>query len=180
MKKLIILDRDGVVNEDSDAFIKSPEEWRALPGSLEAISLMNKAGFKVVLATNQSGLARGLFDEKMLSQIHGKMEAALAEVHAKITHIFYCPHGPLDGCFCRKPLPGLLLQAKEAFGYDSLQNIPFVGDSWRDIEAAIAGGALPILVKTGKGEATAQKYAKQLENIAQYDNLLAFAKRYCL
>jgi D-glycero-D-manno-heptose 1,7-bisphosphate phosphatase len=180
MKKLIILDRDGVINEDSDEFIKSPEEWRAIPGSLEAIALMNQTGFHVALATNQSGLARGLFDEKTLAQIHGKMEAALAQINAKISHIFYCPHGPLDGCLCRKPLPGLLVQAKEAFGYDTLKEVPFVGDSWRDIEAAIAGGALPVLVKTGKGEKTAQKYAKELENIAQHDNLLAFAKSYCL
>ncbi len=179
MKKLIILDRDGVINEDSDDYIKSPEEWLPIPGSLEAIALMNQAGFTVVVATNQSGLARAYYDETTLAQIHDKMHAALFAVKAKVAHIFYCPHGPDEGCLCRKPLPGLLLQAKELFNLASLKDVPFVGDSWRDIEAALAAGALPVLVKTGKGQKTAQKHAHELMNIPQFDNLLSFARSYC-
>jgi D-glycero-D-manno-heptose 1,7-bisphosphate phosphatase len=178
MKKLIILDRDGVINEDSDDYIKSPEEWHPIPGSLEAIALLNQAGFEVVVATNQSGLARGYYTVSTLHEIHAKMHTALVKVNAKVTEIYYCPHGPEDNCTCRKPRPGLLLQIKAAYGLSSLSEVPFVGDSLRDIEAALEAGAIPVLVKSGKGEKTLHKYAKELQHVLQYDNLLSFAKEF--
>ncbi len=151
--KLVILDRDGVINEDSDAYIKSPEEWRPIPGSLEAIARLNREGYSVVVATNQSGIARGLFDLPMLLRIHEKMHKALAEVGGAVDAIFYCPHGPKDRCRCRKPQPGLFEEIGERLRAP-LAGVPSVGDSRRDIEAANAVGAQPILVRSGKGERT--------------------------
>jgi D-glycero-D-manno-heptose 1,7-bisphosphate phosphatase len=150
-ERYVLLDRDGVINQDSDQFIKSPEEWQALPGSLEAIALLNAEGFKVAVITNQSGLARGLFDQAMLDQIHGKMYRMVAEKGGTIEAVYFCPHGPESSCDCRKPKPGLL----KAFAMDKcvdLKEIPFIGDSLRDIQAALAVGAQPILVKTGASE----------------------------
>lgn len=151
--KLIILDRDGVINEDSDAFIKSPGEWIPIPGSLDAIARLNQAGYQVAVASNQSGLARGLFDVNALEQIHKKFLGLVADKGGEILMIRYCPHGPDDNCDCRKPRPGLLRDiANEA--QVSLQNVPVVGDSLRDLQSAVAVGASPILVRTGKGEKT--------------------------
>ncbi|MEO5573987.1 MAG: D-glycero-beta-D-manno-heptose 1,7-bisphosphate 7-phosphatase [Gammaproteobacteria bacterium] len=147
---LIILDRDGVINYDSDAFIKSPAEWHPIPGSLEAIARLNQAGSKVVVASNQSGIARGLFDLNMLNQIHKKMQDELAQVGGVIETILFCPHAPEDSCDCRKPRPGLLLKIAQQFNRH-LTDVPAVGDSLRDIQAALAVGARPILVRTGKG-----------------------------
>ena len=152
-KQFVILDRDGVINEDSDNFIKSPEEWRPLPGSLEAIALLNRHGYEVVVITNQSGIARGLFDRATLEKIHDKMRSLVEKSGGKIAAIYICPHGPADHCACRKPKPGLL----EQFAREQnvrLSNIPLIGDAQRDIEAALAVGARPILVRTGKGEKT--------------------------
>jgi D-glycero-D-manno-heptose 1,7-bisphosphate phosphatase len=152
-RRYVLLDRDGVINYDSGDFIKSPEEWRPIEGSLEAIALLNRHGFEVVVISNQSGLARGLFDEAMLSTIHDKMHRLLAEKGGKITAIYYCPHGSESLCECRKPKPGLL----EKFALEknvNLKSVSYIGDSLRDIYAAQAVGAKPILVKTGKGEAT--------------------------
>ena len=153
MTRLVILDRDGVVNQDSEDFIKSPEEFVPLPGSLEAIARLNAAGYSVAVASNQSGIARGLFSEATLETMHRKLHDLLEAVGGHIDGIFYCPHGPDDHCDCRKPEPGLLRQIGEHFGVD-LAGVPVVGDSLRDLQSAMAVGAMPILVLTGKGEYT--------------------------
>lgn len=153
----VILDRDGVINEDSDAFIKSPEEWVPIPGSLEAIELLTLKGYRIVVLTNQSGIARGFFDETMLARIHERMVSAIEARGGRIEAIFHCPHGPEDFCGCRKPKPGLFHQFAQRFGVD-LAGIPAVGDSFRDLEAARTVGAAPILVETGKGERTLARY----------------------
>jgi D-glycero-D-manno-heptose 1,7-bisphosphate phosphatase len=150
--KLVILDRDGTINEDSADFVKSAEEWVPIPGALEAIARLNHAGWHTVIATNQSGLARGLFDMAGLNAIHARMNRELAALGGRIDAIFFCPHGPADGCDCRKPLPGLFVRIGERYGID-LQKIPAVGDSLRDVQAAASAGALPHLVRTGKGAA---------------------------
>ncbi len=151
--KLIILDRDGVINHDSDAFIKTPEEWRPIPGSLEAIARLNHAGFRAVVATNQSGIGRGLFDMATLNAIHEKMHKALAQVGGRIDAMFYCPHTADADCSCRKPRAGMLREIGERYGVD-LTGVPCIGDSLRDLEAAEAVEAQPMLVLTGKGEKT--------------------------
>ena len=151
--KLIILDRDGVINQDSDAYIKSPDEWIPLPGSLEAIAKLNRAGYTVAVATNQSGLARGYFDLKTLSAMHRKMEALLSELGGQVDAVFYCPHGPKDGCDCRKPSPGMLHEIGERF-QANLKKAFFIGDTISDMKAATAAGVKPVLVRTGKGEKT--------------------------
>ena len=151
MDKWLILDRDGVINCDSDAFIKSADEWQPLPGSLEAIAKLNAAGYRIVVISNQSGLARGLFDLNTLNAIHHKFQTLLAEHDGRIEHIYFCPHGPDDQCSCRKPLPGLFEQFASDFQLD-LSGIYAVGDSVRDLEAAHSAGASSVLVKTGKGE----------------------------
>jgi D-glycero-D-manno-heptose 1,7-bisphosphate phosphatase len=150
--KIIILDRDGTINHDSDEYIKSPEEWRALPGALEAISRLNHAGYHVVIATNQSGLGRGLMDVAALNAIHKRMLKQLAAVGGRVDAIFYCPHAPTDGCTCRKPMPGLIEQIAERFGLE-MQGVSFVGDTLSDMQAAVAAGCVPHLVLTGKFEA---------------------------
>jgi D-glycero-D-manno-heptose 1,7-bisphosphate phosphatase len=151
--KLIVLDRDGVINYDSEQFIKSPDEWRPIPGSLEAISRLNHAGFRVVIATNQSGLGRGLFDMATLIAINDKMHKALAQIGGRIDAVFYCPHTADSACECRKPKPGMLIEIGNRFGVE-LTGVPCVGDSVRDLQAAAAVEAQPILVLTGKGEKT--------------------------
>ena len=151
--KLIILDRDGVINYDSDQFIKSPDEWRPIPGSLEAIARLNHAGFRVVVATNQSGLGRGLFDTTTMIAVHDKLYKALAQVGGRIDAVFFCPHAADAGCDCRKPKPGLLIEIGQRFGIE-LTGVPCIGDSLRDLQAAEAVGAQPILVLSGKGEKT--------------------------
>jgi len=152
-QRYVLLDRDGVINRDSDDFIKSPEEWLPIEGSLEAIAMLNERGYKVVVVTNQSGIARGLFDAGMLEKIHDKMHRLLNEKGGAIAAVYYCPHGPESTCECRKPKAGLL----KAFAADfdaELAKIFVVGDSLRDLQAAQAVGAQPILVKTGKGQQT--------------------------
>jgi D-glycero-D-manno-heptose 1,7-bisphosphate phosphatase len=151
--KLIVLDRDGVINYDSEQFIKSPDEWRPIPGSLEAISRLNHAGFRVVVATNQSGLGRGLFDMAALIAINDKMHRALAQLGGRIDALFYCPHTADSACECRKPKPGMLIEIGNRFGVE-LTGVPCVGDSVRDLLAAAAVEAQPILVLSGKGEKT--------------------------
>lgn len=149
--KLVILDRDGTINYESDEYIKSPDEWRAYPGALDAISRLNHAGFHVVIASNQSGLGRGLIDVASLNAIHKKMLKELAIVGGRIDAIFYCPHTPSDGCTCRKPFPGLIEQIAERFGLD-IKGVPFVGDKLIDMQAAVAAGCVPNLVLTGNSE----------------------------
>lgn len=147
--KLVILDRDGTINRASDEFVKSPDEWHPLPGALEAISRLNHAGFHVVVATNQSGVGRGLFDMAALNTVHGRMLKLLAAVGGRIDAIFYCPHAPDDACACRKPAPGLLHQIEERYGFE-LKGVPYVGDSLRDLQAAHLAGCAPHLVLTGR------------------------------
>ena len=150
--KLVILDRDGTINADSADFIKTPEEWRPLPGALEAIARLNHAGWHVVVATNQSGLGRGLFDVAALNAMHAKMHKLLAAAGGKIDAVFYCPHTPDDLCQCRKPAPGLFEQIGERYVVN-LADVPAVGDAPRDAKGAVAAGCEPHLVLTGKGAA---------------------------
>ena len=149
--KLVILDRDGTINCDSDEYVKSADEWVPLPGALEAIARLNHAGWQVVIASNQSGLGRGLFDVAALNAMHAKMHKLLATAGGRVEAVFYCPHSPEETCNCRKPLPGLYEQIGERFGV-SLQGLPTVGDSLRDLQAGAAAGCAPHLVLTGKGE----------------------------
>ena len=151
--KLVILDRDGVINFDSDQFIKSPEEWKPIPGSLEAIARLNQAGYRVVVATNQSGIGRGLFDMAMLNSIHDKLYRSLSQVGGRIDALFYCPHSAELNCQCRKPRPGMFEDISRRFN-TPLLGVPSIGDSLRDLKASEAVGALPMLVKTGKGQRT--------------------------
>jgi len=154
--KLIILDRDGVINRDSDAFIKSPAEWIPIPGSMEAIARLNRAGFRVVVASNQSGVARGLFNMPTLNAIHQKLHTAAQLAGADIDAIFFCPHSADDNCDCRKPKPGMFHQIAKRFNV-SLKGVPNVGDSLRDLQAGFVVGCLPFLVLTGKGTKTRDK-----------------------
>lgn len=154
--KLIILDRDGVINFDSPQFIKSPEEWKPIPGSLEAIARLNQLGWRVVVATNQSGIGRGLFDMATLNAIHGKMLRALARVGGRIDALFFCPHAAELNCTCRKPRPGMLEEIGRRFNVE-LAGVPAVGDALRDLQAAAAVGARPVLVLTGKGRRTLEQ-----------------------
>jgi len=151
--KLVILDRDGVINIDSDHFIKHPDEWEPIPGSLEAIAQLNQAGFRVAIATNQSGIGRGLLDMATLNAIHGKMHRSLSQLGGRIDALFYCPHAANSNCECRKPRPGMLEEISRRFGTD-LEGVPCIGDSLRDLQICSAVGAQPILVRTGKGEHT--------------------------
>lgn len=170
--KLVILDRDGVINEDSDEYIKSMEEWLPIPGSLEAIARLHREGYRVVVITNQSGVARGLFQTDTLMLIHAKMIDAVRAKGGDIDSIFFCPHGPDDGCRCRKPLPGLYEEAADRLKIN-LQGVYAVGDSERDIVVARAVQAQPVLVRTGKGKRT-QKKSQQLDGVPVYDDLAAF------
>lgn len=154
--KLLILDRDGVVNYDSDAYIKSLDEWIPLPGAIEAIARLSKAGWTVAVATNQSGLARGYYDLPTLEAMHAKLRELVAEQGGEVGLILHCPHGPDDGCDCRKPKPGMLQQIAAHYGVP-LQGVWFVGDSSGDLMAACAVDCQPVLVKTGKGERTLAK-----------------------
>ncbi|MFN7096791.1 MAG: D-glycero-beta-D-manno-heptose 1,7-bisphosphate 7-phosphatase, partial [Gammaproteobacteria bacterium] len=173
--KLIILDRDGVINYDSPDYIKSPAEWRPIPGSLEAIAKLNNAGYKVVVATNQSGIGRGLFNLHTLHAIHKHLKESLAKVGGHIDFFAVCPHTPDDNCSCRKPRPGLLLQISQRYNC-SLQDVPVIGDSFRDIKAAVAVGARPILVLTGNG-VKAKIDLKPEHKVMIYKDLLEVANQ---
>ena len=172
MAQMVILVRDGVINHDSDDYIKSVDEWTPIPGSLEAIEVLKKAGYLVTVATNQSGIARGLYDEEVLQQIHNKMHDLLAQRGSSVDGVFYCPHAPWDNCACRKPKPGLLLQIAKQFDID-LSLTPFVGDTLRDIQAAEMANAIPVLVRTGKGEYVTQNFA-EANAVPIYDDLAHF------
>lgn len=166
----IILDRDGVINYESDDYIKSPEEWRAIPGSLEAIAKLNNNGYQVFIATNQSGIARGFYNIAMLDLIHEKLNRELAQFGGEITDIFFCPHHPEDNCLCRKPKPGLLQQIQEKYALD-LATTFFIGDSFVDVKAALSAGCLPMLVLTGKGQQSIEAYP-ELQNVPTFLNLV--------
>ena len=151
--KLVILDRDGVINYDSDRYIKSPGEWKPMPGSLEAIAKLTQAGYKVVIASNQSGIGRGLFDMDTLNAIHDKMHRAVQSLGGRIDAVFYCPHTSESKCSCRKPKPGMFLRIGACFNTD-LSEAFVIGDSLRDLQPAASVGARPVLVLTGKGGVT--------------------------
>jgi len=175
--KLVILDRDGTINADSDQFIKSPEEWEPLPGALDAIARLNHAGWHAVIASNQSGLGRGLFDVASLNAMHAKMHKMLSAQGGRIDAVFYCPHSPDEGCRCRKPMPGLFEQIADRFGVD-IKGVPVVGDGLRDLQAGVAAGCEPHLVLTGKG---AEFKGKTLPSeyppgTRMHDDLAAFAE----
>lgn len=176
---IIVLDRDGVINYDSDAYIKSADEWIPLPGSIEAMAELSRAGYQLVIATNQSGLALGLFDLDDLEAMHAKMRALVEDAGGEITAIFYCPHGPDDNCRCRKPKTGLL-DAIEAEFDTSLHGSYMVGDKLKDLQAALAKGCKPVLVKTGAGERTLQQLIREpdehLAGTAVFDDLAQFAR----
>jgi D-glycero-D-manno-heptose 1,7-bisphosphate phosphatase len=173
--KLVILDRDGTINHDSSDYIKSPAEWTPIPGSLEAIARLIQADYRVVVATNQSGIGRGLFDTRALFAIHDKLQRALGQVGGRIDAFFFCPHKADDNCHCRKPQPGMLLEVARRFNV-SLEDVFMVGDSRKDLEAAAAAGARPVLVLTGNGMKT-EKEGKLPRGTAVYPDLAAFARQ---
>ena len=166
--KLIVLDRDGVINHDSDAYIKSPEEWQPLPGSLDAIARLAKAGYRVVVATNQSGVGRGLFDLATLAAIHAKMNEAVAGAGGRLDAIFFCPHAADAHCACRKPAPGMMEEILRRFHGDPAA-VSAVGDSLRDLQAAVAVGMRPVLVLTGKGRRTMQAGGLPSQTVVRVD-----------
>lgn len=168
--RFVILDRDGVINQDSDDYIKSPEEWEPIEGSINAIARLSRAGYRVFVATNQSGIARGLFEIETLHDIHQKMLGEIQHQGGAIDAILFCPHGPDDYCNCRKPAPGLYLEIGSRTGH-SLRGVPVIGDSYRDLLAAETVGARPILVRTGKGMRTLQSHGDEIEHMAVCDDL---------
>ena len=173
-RELIILDRDGVINRDSKEFVKSPDEWIPLPGSIEAIARLSKAGYTLAVASNQSGLARGLFDRATLDAMHDKLHGLVNEAGGRIDRIVVCPHGPDDDCDCRKPKPGLFIQLGQHYG-QSLEGVIAVGDSLRDLQAAAAVNARPVLVRTGNGTETEKHLSDELGNVEVFDSLADFA-----
>ena len=172
--KLVILDRDGTINHDSEHFIKSLDEWRPIEGALEAIARLTQADYRIAVATNQSGIARGLLDTTTLIAIHNHLQRALGLVGGRIDGFFFCPHAADSACECRKPKPGMLLEIASRFNV-SLENVYMVGDARRDLEAAAAAGAKPVLVLTGKGRKT-QKEGKLPPGTAVFEDLAAFAE----
>lgn len=170
--KLVILDRDGVINHDSDGFVKTPDEWQPIDGSLEAIAALNRAGFQVAVATNQSGVGRGLIDPPTLEAIHEKMRRLVRDAGGDIGRIAYCPHHPDDECGCRKPATGMYEKIGRHFGRP-LDGVPIIGDSLRDLEAATAIGGRPILVLTGNGENTLSTLSARGETVEHYPDLAA-------
>ena len=171
--KLIVLDRDGVINFDSDRFIKTPEEWRATPGSLEAIAWLNQRGYRIAVATNQSGIGRGLLDIGAFNAINDKMTRQLAQVGGRIDAIFFCPHAADANCECRKPRAGMLREIARRFSIE-MKGVPVVGDSLRDLQAAEEVGAQPVLVATGKGKETL-KQGGLPPNTITHEDLASFA-----
>jgi D-glycero-D-manno-heptose 1,7-bisphosphate phosphatase len=172
--KLVILDRDGVINHDSDQYIKSPDEWKPIPGSLAAIARLNQAGYRVVVASNQSGIGRGLFETDTLMAIHDKMLKALAQAGGRIDAIFFCPHTNADNCDCRKPKPGMFREIAARFNAE-LAGVPAIGDSLRDLQVAATVGAQPMLVLTGKGRKTVDDPALPPETLVFPDLAAAAA-----
>jgi D-glycero-D-manno-heptose 1,7-bisphosphate phosphatase len=177
--KLIILDRDGTINQDRQDYVKSPDEWVPVPGALEAIARLNHAGWHIVVATNQSGVGRGTFDMATLNAMHAKMNQMLAAQGGRIDAVFFCPHVPDDHCGCRKPMPGLFVQIGERFGVE-LPDVPAVGDSLRDLQAGAAVGCPTHLVRTGRcadlDEEELARVCEQVPGTLVHDSLAAFAE----
>ena len=175
----VILDRDGVINQDSDDYVKSAAEWLPLPGSIAAIARLSQVGLRVAVATNQSGLARGMFDEAALAAMHDKMRDLVEQAGGQINGVFYCPHGPEAGCKCRKPATGMLQQIQQELAAPlgkTLAGCWFIGDSLRDLQAAHCFGCQPVLVRTGNGMATEAKLPESdIPNVLVYHNLAAAA-----
>jgi D-glycero-D-manno-heptose 1,7-bisphosphate phosphatase len=174
--KLVILDRDGTINHDSDQYIKSPAEWKPIKGSLEAIARLTQAGWRVVVATNQSGIGQGLFDMATLNAVHDTMHRAVHQAGGRIDAIFFCPHARNSDCECRKPKPGMLHEIAKRLNLD-LEGVPVVGDSLRDLQAAAAAGARPVLVLTGKGRKTRDAGGLPAGTVI-YPDLAAFAAQH--
>lgn len=173
--RLLILDRDGVINEDSPDYVRSVEQWRALPGSIEAIAALSRADFEVVVASNQSGLARGYFSLEDLEAMHEKMCGLVEAAGGRIGGVFYCPHHPDEGCGCRKPRTGLLEAIAREYGV-SVAGSFFVGDSTKDVDCALAAGAIPLLVLTGNGRATQAALLERGETVRVFADLAAVAR----
>jgi D-glycero-D-manno-heptose 1,7-bisphosphate phosphatase len=177
--KLVILDRDGTINEDRDDYVKSADEWVPIAGALEAIARLNHGGWHVVIATNQAGIGRGLFDMSALNDMHLKMNSMLAKVGGRVDAVFFCPHAPEDGCDCRKPLPGLFQQIALRYGM-KLDEVPVVGDTLRDLQAGVAAGCQPHFVRTGKGAlldaAGLNALQQQVPGTQVHANLVAFVE----
>ncbi len=172
--RLVILDRDGVINRDSTEFVKSPDEWIPLAGSLDAIATLHRAGYTVAIATNQSGIARGYFDWATLDAMHDKLHALVGDAGGRVDRIEVCPHGPDDESDCRKPKPGMLNRLVAHYGVEPASVIA-VGDSRRDLEAAVAAGVTPVLVRTGNGRDTEAGLDAALGNVEVFDDLAAVA-----
>ncbi len=173
--RLVVLDRDGVINQDSDAFVKSADEFIPLPGSIEAIASLSQSGFTVAVASNQSGLARGLFDRRALRAMHRKLRRLVDRQGGRIDRIVVCPHGPGDGCDCRKPASGLLRRLGRHYGI-TMQDVPVIGDSLRDLQAAASVDARPVLVRTGNGAKTEAGLPAELADTDVFDDLAAAAR----
>ncbi len=171
---LLVLDRDGVINEDSEDYIRSLADWQPIPGSLEAIATLSKAGYTIAVATNQSGLARGYLDLDELEAIHARLCQQVEQEGGFIAGIFYCPHLPQDGCACRKPGIGLLAAMAEELAL-SPRGAPFIGDSLRDLQAALAYGCQPVLVLTGKGAATLRELQSGRATLAGWESIPVYA-----
>lgn len=173
--KLIILDRDGVINHDSDQFIKSPEEWQPIDGSLDAIAFLTQAGYTLAVATNQSGIARGYFNVQTLNEMHAKMHKLVRQAGGEISGVWFCPHTADSNCDCRKPKPGMVLDILDRFQAQASETY-LIGDSLRDLQAIASAGGQPILVRTGKGMKTLEKDGGNLPQGTQiFDSLLDFA-----
>lgn len=181
--RLVILDRDGVINQDSSSYIKTPEEWMPLPGSLEAIARLRRSEYRVVVITNQSGVGRGLYTLDTMNKIHMRMFELVRQKGGEVDALLFCPHAPDAGCDCRKPAPGLFHELARRLKV-KLAGVPAVGDSSRDLDAAIAAGARPVLVRTGKGAATVAAIERgeyeRFENVPVYDDLAAFVEHHML
>ena len=173
--KLVILDRDGVINHDSEAYIKHVGEWKPIDGSVEAIAKLAHAGLRVCVATNQSGIGRGLFDFDALAGIHSRMQEVLAEHGGRVDAVAFCPHTPDDGCACRKPQPGMLTDLLRRWQVEPADAC-YVGDSWKDVQAARAAGVKPVLVRTGNGAQAEREHESELAGVDRHDDLAAFAQ----
>jgi D-glycero-D-manno-heptose 1,7-bisphosphate phosphatase len=173
--KIIILDRDGVINYDSNKYVKNVDEWEVIPSSMEAIANLTQAGYKVIICTNQSGISRGLFTIEELNEIHEKLHKCVAQSGGEITAIFMCPHKPDDNCACRKPKPKMIFEICERFNIDDISNVMMVGDSPRDLNAIMEAGGIPVLVKTGNGKKTLAK-EKLPPGTLVFEDLLAVSE----
>ena len=171
--RVVILDRDGVINLDSDNYIRSLDEWIPYPSAIEAIARLSQAGWTIAIATNQSGIARGYYDETTLAAMHAELNRQVTAAGGRVTYIAHCPHGPDDGCNCRKPLPGLLEEIRQALALDTLQGSWIVGDSLRDLQAGAAAGCQQVLVRTGKGQRTEAK-GEGLDHAMIFNDLASF------